>query len=88
VSVALEPNLPKPDYRFIYCLLDLHYASGNPAYLQAAARIAEAVIHDRFHEGWFVSSERRNVNSPEALAVLRLGATLLGRETELSSCFW
>jgi pectate lyase len=87
VRVALEPNPPKADYRFIYCLLDLYNICGSPEYLQTAAKIAEAIIHDSFREGWFVSAEGRAVSRPEALAILYLGAVLSDRETEVPLSF-
>jgi pectate lyase len=87
VGVALESNLPKADYRFIYCLVDLYRASGNTQYLQSAISIAEAIMRDSFREGWFISAGGRTVNRPEALAILHLGAILSGREAGVSLFF-
>jgi len=79
-QVALEQKYSVADYRFIYCLFDIYYATENPIYLQAAADVAQTIIHNCFREGWFTSSEGRFVNRPEALAILRLGAALLDKE--------
>jgi pectate lyase len=87
LRVALERKYPIADYRFIYCMLNIHRATGNPVYLQAAADVAETIIHNCFREGWFISSEGRSVNRPETLAILQLGAALLGKEAAVPQSF-
>lgn len=62
-GLSLRPDAVAADYRFIYSLLELYRAIGNPQFLRAGGEIAARLLATHYREGWLVEGGVRVVNS-------------------------
>ncbi len=80
-GVALNMNAPGSDYDEIFALLELYRAAEHPEYLDRARIVADRLIEERFHNGFFFSPDNlihADFNRLEPLAILSLDAVLRG----------
>lgn len=78
----LDGSTASANSELIFALLELHRASPQMAYLDTARQIADRMVAERFHHGFFMPSpEHRyaNFNTREPLALLTLEAVLRGQ---------
>jgi pectate lyase len=81
-DVALAMDTAHSDPVLLFALIEMHRAGATPAYLQLAERIADNMLEQRFHQGFFVPDKSRlnaNFDAIEPLALLALEAVLQGR---------
>ena len=79
VKLNLEEAGSSPDE--IFALLELYRISPNPSYIKQARLVADNMIAERFHDGYFLPGENHvNVrfDTLEPLALLALDATIRG----------
>ena len=79
VDVRLDADLADPVA--VFAVLELCRIADVPAYRQLARRLADNLVAQRFHQGFFLPSARHinaNFNALEPLAILSLDAMLRG----------
>ncbi len=84
-NVAIDMNAPGSAYEEIFALLELYRAADHPDYLERARIVADRMIEEHYHNGFFFPSGNHvnaNFNRIEPLALLTLDAVLRG-EPEL-----
>lgn len=81
-GVAVNMNAAGSDYEEIFALLELYRALEHPDYLERARIVADRMIEERFHNGFFFEEgEAHNYvyfDRLEPLAILALDAVLRG----------
>jgi pectate lyase len=78
---AIDLNTRRADAEALIAILELHRAEPKPQYLQLARRIGDNILDQRFHNGFFVPSDRHvysRFDAVEPLALLKLEATIRG----------
>ncbi len=84
-GVALNMQAAGSGYDEVFALLELYRAAEHPDYLNRARIVADRMIEEHFHNGFFMPTESHinaNYNTLEPLALLTLDAVLRG-EPEL-----
>ena len=82
-SAAVNRATPAGAPHALLGVLELHRATGRDAFLELAARVAENLISQRFHHGYFVSGPDNlfaRVGTGAPVALLRFAAAALGRQ--------
>lgn len=79
VSIAMDAPGDTPHE--IFAWLELHRRHPRPEYLERARRVADRMIEQRYHHGFFLPSEEHvhaRFDAVEPLAIIALDATLRG----------
>ncbi len=80
-GVALNMNAAGSGYEEIFALLELYRAAEHPDYLERARIVADRMIAEHYHNGFFLPSRNHvnaNFDALEPLALLTLDAVLQG----------
>ncbi|WP_436926664.1 hypothetical protein [Halosimplex amylolyticum] len=80
-AVALDMNAPGASPMEIFALLELQRTASHTDYLNRARRVADRMIEQRYHRGFFLPSEDHayaRFDAVEPLAILALDAALRG----------
>jgi len=75
----MENTVADPDA--VFAILEIHQGAPHPAYLELARRLADNLVAQRYHHGYFVPSAEHvhaNFNTEEPLAILAVEAALRG----------
>lgn len=83
-ELNVETNIADPEA--VFAVLELHRAAPHDAFLLLARRLADNLVEQRFHHGYFLPSAKHvnaNFNADEPLAILAVDAALRGRLGEL-----
>lgn len=78
---SLDPDAPGDSPAEVFALLELYRTAGSPVFLQRARDVADRMIEQRYHHGFFLPSEdhvNARFDAIEPLALLALEATLRG----------
>ncbi|MFW5956627.1 MAG: hypothetical protein ACOCQY_04415 [Halorhabdus sp.] len=78
---ALAATVTDPTPTEIFALLELYRTTEQEAYLDRAERVADRLIEERYHHGYFLPSAEHvhaNFDTLEPLAILALEATIRG----------
>jgi pectate lyase len=79
-ELRFDTTITDPDY--LFAVLELYRATGQAAYLQLARHIGNAIVENRFHEGYFKPGLEyifARFDNAESLALLTLAAIEAGR---------
>ncbi len=82
-SLRIAPDNAEPEA--IFALLEMFKTESHPAYLEAARKLADNIVEQRFHKGFFLPSESHynaNFDAVEPLAILAVEAAIVGRLAE------
>lgn len=86
IGTGGEPDLSEtvtdPQPEEIFALLELYRTTDREAYLDRAERVADRLIEERYHHGYFLPSAEHvhaNFDTLEPLAILTLEATIRDR---------
>jgi hypothetical protein len=83
-SLRVEPDHAGPEA--IFALLEMFKTEPHPAYLDAARKLADNIVEQRFHKGFFLPSKSHynaNFDALEPLAILAVDAATAGKLAEL-----
>jgi pectate lyase len=79
-SLAARTRVSEP--LALLALLELHQATGRSEFLDAARRVGDNILSERFHRGYFLATERDRFvrfDTGAPLALLHLEAALAGK---------
>lgn len=87
VIPAAEAGKAVADHRVLYGMLELYKATGGRRFIDAAYRLAEGILAERFRKGRFVAGGSVLTDDPAPLALLHLAAAGSDRSGLLPCAF-
>ncbi|MGL4671791.1 hypothetical protein [Cetobacterium sp.] len=85
-NINLDLNTKNASPYAIFLMTDLYNITKNDSYLKMARVIGDNIVSTKFKNGYFVENANylnSRVDSPEALALVTLDATLKGKENSI-----
>ena len=83
---AVNRDATGSDPEAIFAVLEIYRADPHPAYLELARRVADNIVEQRFHNGFFLPSGNHvhaRFNEADPLALLAVEAALRNRLDEM-----